>query len=427
MLHGHGKRTGRPSITPLIIEIPVRGRLVTALIDTSSTIDIVSRTVATVLGLSPDSNTRISIHYANGTAYTDGRLSIPLQLNFITHIINPQVLPHPPYHIILGIETCRLFGLVIDLVRNEVRQLGFETPLNSPHTHSGPNGQSPLSTHTHRQSGPNGQTNPHTHSGPNGQSPQIAHSTSAPNGLTVVTTSTHPSITHRQSGSNDQTHPHTSSIAHRQSGPSGQTHSLTPTLTSAPTGLTNIATLAHLAPRLMARPLQHDSPTMVLSPPNGQTPQLASLTRPNRTPRQSEPNGQTTRLAITRASDPTRLTATNLAHSAPHLMARTKQHDSPTVVLSQPNGQTPHIASLSRLNLPSDSLSASRASLSFDDHALCIADAGLWPSRQLDPAPLKKTEPPDRETTRLASNRSSAHHTHTQVRLVSFALQATRH
>ena len=124
-----GKLPGRSPIGLPNISVRVNGFPIRAIVDSGSTINLISKDFARRLHLQPLPHSSISLKQANGQTTSDDRLLINLTIGTTTKRISTHVMSKLPHHFVIGIDTGHLFGLQINLRQNQVlRQTYNDSP-----------------------------------------------------------------------------------------------------------------------------------------------------------------------------------------------------------------------------------------------------------------------------------------------------------
>ena len=97
----------------------IRNSNVNALIDTASSIHLISKQLCNRINVKLQPQHTIELQMANGITKTLGQVNIQLTINNKTAIIQAQALPNPPFELLLGINIGDQFHIVCDLQQRE--------------------------------------------------------------------------------------------------------------------------------------------------------------------------------------------------------------------------------------------------------------------------------------------------------------------
>lgn len=97
------------------IDANINNTRISALIDTASSIHLISSNLITQLNLKPKRRMAVSLQLANGTTMTLGQVTFPLTINNQTKTITAQTLVNPPFDLLLGLNIGDDFHITCDL------------------------------------------------------------------------------------------------------------------------------------------------------------------------------------------------------------------------------------------------------------------------------------------------------------------------
>ena len=191
------------------------GHRTKALIDTGSTVTIVSRQLAEKLKLPIDTRATIRAETIGGYIYSSGRLSLNITIGRITQTLETHVFDNFGYDLLISVTDAGKFRLVLDFANRQFLQKinGIEEPLHFTHDSKQKSTTGPSITHmsTTTLASPTAETHSPTLSVTHSPTESVSHTSQK-------------AVTHNGSNTSPHTGSHTGSQTGSHSG--SQTRSI---------------------------------------------------------------------------------------------------------------------------------------------------------------------------------------------------------